>query len=107
MLSFAVKYLVKNIKADIERFYDVFQILIAHRNRHLRKFAAQGFSYVLRKFMTSAEELTPVVHTINAPLKAEDVSFDIAQGISDLYYEMMYGAAEDLYSNSTMLLECL
>lgn len=31
----------------------------------------------------------------------------MAQGISDLYYEMMYGAAEDLYSNSTMLLECL
>jgi hypothetical protein len=30
---------------------------------------------------------------------------DYLQGISDVYFEMMYGASEDLYSNSSMLLD--
>jgi hypothetical protein len=33
------------------------------------------------------------------------VSLDLLYGISDVYFEMMYGASEDLYSNSIMLID--
>lgn len=102
MLSFAMKYLVKNIKHDIERFYGVISELVYHRNRHLRKFVCQALSYVLRKFMTTKEELTRIVKMIGEP---EDRAH--ALGVSDLYFEMAYGAAEDLYTNATDLLEVM
>ncbi len=33
------------------------------------------------------------------------MSLDLLHGISDVYFEMMYGASEDLYSNSSMLID--
>lgn len=34
-----------------------------------------------------------------------EMSLDLLHGISDVYFEMMYGASEDLYSNSSMLID--
>ena len=49
LFSFSFKYLIKEIRADIKNFYELFGHLLMHKNKHLRKFAAQSFSYVLRK----------------------------------------------------------
>lgn len=49
LFSFSFKFLLKPIRDDIANFYEVFQELIVHKNRHLRHFAAQSFSYIVRK----------------------------------------------------------
>lgn len=51
MVSFAIKYLAKPIIKDFREFYSVYLELMVHKSKHLRKFAAQGLSYVLRKMM--------------------------------------------------------
>ena len=40
LLSFAVKYLTRSIKDDIERFFGTYSELLAHKNKFVRKFAA-------------------------------------------------------------------
>ena len=40
MISFGVKYLAKEIKADIPRFYDLFSEILSNKSKHVRKFAA-------------------------------------------------------------------
>jgi hypothetical protein len=49
LLSFAMKYLLKQIKDDIVNVYDVYFELIRHKNKYVRKFASQSLCYVLRK----------------------------------------------------------
>ena len=55
LLSFSFKYLLKSIKEDIFNVYNVYSELLKHRNRFVRKFAAQSFSYVLRKVVFTQE----------------------------------------------------
>ena len=40
LVSFAVKYLTKSIKEDIERFYSSYTELLSHKNKFVRKFSA-------------------------------------------------------------------
>jgi hypothetical protein len=49
LFSYSMKYLLKQIRNDVKNFWEVFGVLLAHRNKHLRHFAAQSFSHVLRK----------------------------------------------------------
>lgn len=51
MISFGIKYLVKPITKDFQVFYSVYLELMVHKSKHLRKFAAQGLSFVLRKMI--------------------------------------------------------
>lgn len=55
MLSFSFKYLIKPLKEDLVRFYTVFAELLLHKNKFVRKFSAQSFSYVLRKVKFTPE----------------------------------------------------
>jgi U3 small nucleolar RNA-associated protein 20 len=49
LMSFGVKYLTKSIKEDLENFYQTYVEMLAHRNKFVKKFAAQSFCYVVRK----------------------------------------------------------
>ena len=49
LLSFAFKFLIKPIRENIKAVFSVFIVLLEHKNRFVRKFSAQSFSYVLRK----------------------------------------------------------
>ena len=40
LFSFSFKFLLKPIRDDINNFFEVFQELVIHKNRHLRHFAA-------------------------------------------------------------------
>ena len=53
LLSYSFKYLLKQIRGDIVRFYGIFHVMLLHKNKHLRHFAAQSFSHVLRKMTIS------------------------------------------------------
>lgn len=55
MLSFSFKYLIKPLKEDLTRFYTVYSELLMHKSKFVRKFAAQSFSYVLRKVKFTPE----------------------------------------------------
>lgn len=82
-----MKYLVKQIKVDINRFLAIIRVLIFHKNRHLRKFVCQALSYVLRKFMSNSDDILKIVKLVGKPNDYQE-----AQGISDLFFEMCYGA---------------
>ena len=49
LLSFSFKYLIKPIKENIYSVFSVYIVLLEHKNRFIRKFSAQSFSYALRK----------------------------------------------------------
>lgn len=60
LFSFAFKYLLQPLKNDIENFYGVYSELLKHKNKFIRKFAAQAFSYVLRKVPFAVTDSIPV-----------------------------------------------
>jgi U3 small nucleolar RNA-associated protein 20 len=64
LLSFAVKYLTKSIKDDLEGFYSQYVELLAHKNRFVRKFAAQSFCYVIRKLNFDEKLLTVLLKPV-------------------------------------------
>ena len=65
-LSFSFKYLLKPIKEDIFNVYNVYSELLKHKNRFVRKFAAQSFSYVLRKVAFTPEITLMLFKDVNA-----------------------------------------
>jgi hypothetical protein len=83
LFSYSMKYLLKQVRADVKNFWEVFCVLLAHRNKHLRHFAAQSFSHILRKITVDQE----LIHTIHSPME------DSPEGLSDLWFEVMYGAS--------------
>jgi hypothetical protein len=83
LFSYSMKYLLKQVRSDVANFWSIFHILLAHRNKHLRHFAAQSFSHVLRK-ITVDHSLISIIH---APM------LDCPEGLSDLWFEVMYGAS--------------
>jgi len=93
LFSFSFKYLLKPIRDDIRHFYSIYQELLVHGNKHIRHFAAQSFSYVLRKTTLSPELLKLILK----PLRIGDCYSVVAQntlhGISDTLFEVMYGAS--------------
>ena len=93
LFSFSFKYLLKPIRDDIENFYTIYQELLVHGNRHIRHFAAQSFSYILRKTKLSPELLKLILR----PLRMEDcysvVARNTLHGVSDALFEVMYGAS--------------
>jgi hypothetical protein len=106
LLSFAVKYLTKSIKEDISNFYQVYVELLAHKNKFVRKFAAQAFCYVIRK-LTFDDRLIHVllislIDNHNSITQAR--LFDHILGVSELLFEVIYGASEGLHSKAKEVL---
>lgn len=112
LLSFAVKYITKSIKEDLENFYSAYVELLGHKNRFVRKFAAQSFCYVIRKVNFDEKLLTVILKPILAhdeydlsKRALERTLFDKTVGISELLFEVIYGASEGLHSRAKECLE--
>lgn len=58
LLSFSFKYLIKPIKENIHSVFSVYIMLLEHKNRFIRKFSAQSFSYALRKISIDQKFVT-------------------------------------------------
>lgn len=95
LFSYSMKYLLKQVRADVKNFWEIFCVLLAHKNKHLRHFASQSFSHVLRK-ITVDEGL---IEIIRGPMT------DCPEGLSDLWFEVMYGASQELHSKSAEIME--
>jgi len=76
----------------------------------LRQFAAQSFSHVLRKTEVDQDTVALILKPI-AELPEEGelnrVEVSVVQGVSDIFYEVMYGASNNLHSKSSDILEAL
>lgn len=106
LLSFAVKYLTKSIKEDISNFYQVYVELLAHKNKFVRKFAAQAFCYVIRKLTFDHRLIQVLLRPLidNHPSITQTRLFDHILGISELLFEVIYGASEGLHSKAKEVL---
>lgn len=50
MLAYGIKYFYQSIVEDFDAFYSMYRNqLFCHKNKHIRKFSAESFSYILRK----------------------------------------------------------
>ncbi len=114
LLSFAVKYITKSIKEDLENFYSAYVELLGHKNRFVRKFAAQSFCYVIRKINFDEKLLSIILKPILAhddtdlsKRALERTLLDKTVGISELLFEVVYGASEGLHSRAKECLEQL
>ncbi len=106
LMSFAIKYLTKSIKDDLENFYMTYVEMLGHRNKFVRKFAAQSFCYVVRKLPFDEKLLNIIMKPILEPQEGEVKKHIIDQeiGISELLFEVVYGASEGLHSRAKDLL---
>jgi len=109
LFSFCFKYLLKPIRDDLEQFYAIFSEILIHKNKHLRHFAAQCFSYVLRKVNIDAHLMQVILApALQAPSDIGPFAFvHIIQGLSDALFEVMYGASQDLHSKATGVVQVL
>jgi len=107
LFSYSFKYLLKSIRADIKCFYDVFQEVLVHKNRHLRHFASQCFSYVLKKMTLDGEAVEMILQPLMESTAGPFAIVHVLQGVSDVLLEVMYGASEDLHSKATEVLSVL
>lgn len=97
LLSFAVKYLTRSIKEDLQNFYGIYAELLAHKNKFVRKFSSQAFCYVVRKLPLQGA----LMQTILKPLLDTNYRvLDHVLGVSELLFEVAYGASEGLHSKA-------
>jgi hypothetical protein len=40
MISFAIKYLIRDIKGDLKKFYSIYFEILSNKSKHVRRFAA-------------------------------------------------------------------
>ena len=113
LFSFGFKYLLQPLRNDIKNFYSVYIELLQHKNRFIRKFAAQAFSYVLRKVPFSSDDKDDEQSKSMANLKilhmlmADSASEDQVLGLTDLLFEVCKGQQEDLHSKAPEVLTAL
>lgn len=103
LLSFSFKYLLNPLREDLKRFYGIYVVLLNHKNKYVRKFAAQSFSYVLRKIKFSQDivnMLTSEVDGENEVLALVELLFEICSGEQDNLHskapEVLTSLLEDL-----------
>ena len=78
--------------------------MLVHKNRYLRKFASQSLSYVLRKISFTDKTIKMVTNILSVEnltkeevLKSKDLMTKVT-GLSDMIFEVVYGAGEGLHS---------
>ena len=103
LLSFSFKYLIKPIKENIYSVFSVYIVLLEHRNRFIRKFSAQSFSYALRK-ITIDQEFVNFIGSLFGDQNAATVTTDRVNGISELIFEVVSGHGDELHSKGESVL---
>ena len=80
--------------------------MLAHRNKFVKKFAAQSFCYVVRKLPFDRNLLGIILRPILAEQDQDQKKhrLDVEIGVSELLFEVVYGASEGLHSRAKELL---
>ena len=104
LLSFAFKYLIKPIRENIKDVFSVYIVLLEHKNRYIRKFSAQSFSFVLRKVTIDQAFMDYVLAFLDE--EGAPVSERI-YGLSQLLFEVVSGHSDELHSKGEVVLGAL
>lgn len=108
LLSFSFKYLLNPLRDDLARFYGVYVELLNHRNKYVRKFASQSFSYVLRKVKFTPELVKMLVQDVNGEneiLAAVELLFEVCSGEVDSLHSKAAEVLQGLLSDHEFLVK--
>uniref|UniRef100_A0A3Q3Q499 Uncharacterized protein n=1 Tax=Monopterus albus TaxID=43700 RepID=A0A3Q3Q499_MONAL len=89
-LSYLYKYLWRLMVKDIINIYSLYSTLLAHKKEHIRKFAAESFSFLMRKVPDLDGLLTHVFSDLQQhPDKSEGVGrllFEMCKGVRNMFH---------------------
>uniref|UniRef100_UPI0037E7A1C0 small subunit processome component 20 homolog isoform X2 n=1 Tax=Semicossyphus pulcher TaxID=241346 RepID=UPI0037E7A1C0 len=90
-LSFLYKYLWRVMVKDMTNIYSLYSTLLAHKKEHIRKFAAESFSFLMRK----VPDLDSLLDLMFSDLQQHP---DKAEGAGQLLFEMCKGVRSMFHS---------
>ncbi|XP_026183080.1 small subunit processome component 20 homolog [Mastacembelus armatus] len=90
-LSYLYKYLWRLMVKDMTNIYSLYSTLLAHKKDHIRKFAAESFSFLMRK----APDLDALLTHVFSDLQQHP---DKAEGTGQLLFEMCKGVRNMFHS---------
>ncbi|XP_076861032.1 LOW QUALITY PROTEIN: small subunit processome component 20 homolog [Brachyhypopomus gauderio] len=90
-LSYLYKYLWRLMVRDMDKIYSLYSKLLAHKKEHIRNFAAESFSFLMRK-VPDFDALFTLMFTDLAEHTQK------AQGVGQLIFEMCRGVCKMFHS---------
>uniref|UniRef100_H0V054 UTP20 small subunit processome component n=1 Tax=Cavia porcellus TaxID=10141 RepID=H0V054_CAVPO len=90
-LSYLYKYLWRLMVKDMGRIYSMYSTLLAHRKLHIRNFAAESFTFLMRK-VSDKNDL------FNLMFLDLDEHPEKVEGVGQLLFEMCRGVRNMLHS---------
>ncbi|KAG7215928.1 hypothetical protein INR49_031524 [Caranx melampygus] len=89
-LSYLYKYLWRLMVKDMTNIYSLYSTLLAHKKEHIRNFAAESFSFLMRKVTDLDALLTHVFSDLQQhPEKAEGTGqllFEMCKGVRNMFH---------------------
>uniref|UniRef100_A0A3P8T3I9 UTP20 small subunit processome component n=1 Tax=Amphiprion percula TaxID=161767 RepID=A0A3P8T3I9_AMPPE len=89
-LSYLYKYLWRLMVKDMTNIYSLYSSLLAHKKEHIRKFAAESFSFLMRKVPDLDALLTHVFSDLEEhPDKVEGAGqllFEMCKGVRNMFH---------------------
>ncbi|XP_047194452.1 small subunit processome component 20 homolog isoform X2 [Hippoglossus stenolepis] len=89
-LSYLYKYLWRVMVKDMTNIYSLYSTLLSHKKEHIRKFAAESFSFLMRKVPDLDALLTHVFSDLQQhPDKAEGAGqllFEMCKGVRHMFH---------------------
>ncbi|CAB1444416.1 unnamed protein product [Pleuronectes platessa] len=90
-LSYLYKYLWRVMVKDMTNIYSLYSTLLSHKKEHIRKFAAESFSFLMRK----VPDLDALLNHVFSDLQEHP---DKAEGAGQLLFEMCKGVRHMFHS---------
>ncbi|EHB06649.1 Small subunit processome component 20-like protein [Heterocephalus glaber] len=89
-LSYLYKYLWRLMVKDMARVYSMYSTLLAHRKLHIRNFAAESFTFLMRKVSDKNALFNLMFLDLNEhPEKVEGVGqllFEMCKGVRNMFH---------------------
>ncbi|XP_062339462.1 small subunit processome component 20 homolog [Osmerus eperlanus] len=89
-LSYLFKYLWRLMVKDITNMYSLYSTLLAHKKEHIRRFAAESFSFLMRKVPDLDGLLSHMFSDLGEhPEKAEGAGqllFEMCKGVRNMFH---------------------
>ncbi|XP_028601568.2 small subunit processome component 20 homolog isoform X2 [Podarcis muralis] len=89
-LSYLYKYLWRLMVKDMSNIYGLYSTLLAHHKEHIRNFAAESFTFLMRKVSDQNALLNVMFHDLEMhPEKVEGVGqliFETCKGVRNMFH---------------------
>ncbi|KAI7792184.1 putative small subunit processome component 20-like protein [Triplophysa rosa] len=89
-LSYLYKYLWRMMVKDMDKIYSLYSKLLAHKKDHIRNFAAESFSFLMRKVVDYDALFTLMFSNLSEhPQKAKGVGqliFEMCRGVRNMFH---------------------